>query len=317
MNAATPARIAPLTWLTAATAKFALPALIRPFRIAPLSERTIDEPEVVHVPTRHGRVRCFVHRPHPDAPLAQGRPPVHLNIHGGGFIITDPRQDDHLATYLAAEAGAVVVNIDYSTAPQVRFPVAEEQCFDVLRWVADSGDALGWDGERISLGGGSAGGKLTLSTLQLAHRAGAPPVRAAAVVVPLVDATIPPQDYTSALPRPQVGPCIARLVRDTYFVDAERRADPLASPLLDPDLAAALPPLLVISAEHDTLTPQIERFVDRVTAEGAPVTHRGFEGRDHGFAAQRSTGAAVLRECADLIADHLRTHLARTTPNPT
>ncbi|WP_243795180.1 alpha/beta hydrolase [Saccharopolyspora gloriosae] len=315
MKAAEPTRVAPLDWIRAAAVKFAITAFARPPRIA-LTERTIAQPEVLRVPTRHGPVRCFIHRPHPDAPLAAGRPPVHINIHGGGFIITNPRQDDFFTTYLAAEVGAVVVNIDYSTAPHVRFPVAEQQCFDVLTWVARSGDAMGWDGDRISLGGASAGGKLALSTLQLAHRADGPPVRAAATLVPMVDATIAPRDYTSALPAPQINPRIVRLIRDTYFVDAERRTDPLASPLLDPDITAALPPLLVLSAEHDTLTPQIERFVERVAAEGAAVTHRGFEGCDHGFAAQPATGAAVLRECVELVADHIRTHLT-TTPNPT
>ncbi|MGB9998635.1 hypothetical protein ACPMJQ_29400 [Streptomyces pseudogriseolus] len=60
-----------------------------------VTRRHVDEPQVVAVLTRHSDVRCFVTRPAADAPLAQNapRPPVHVNIHGGAFLIGAPRQD--------------------------------------------------------------------------------------------------------------------------------------------------------------------------------------------------------------------------------
>ena len=88
---------------------------------------------------------------------------------------------------IAGEVGAVVVNVDYSRAPKVRFPHAHEECFDVLRWVAASGADMGWDGGCISISGGSAGGNLALGALEQAHRAGGAPARAAVLVVPAVD----------------------------------------------------------------------------------------------------------------------------------
>ncbi|NQX17336.1 alpha/beta hydrolase fold domain-containing protein [Rathayibacter sp. VKM Ac-2857] len=120
-------------WLLTYTAKVVLSPTLKPLKHR-FSPRSIAEPVEVMVPTRHGEVRCFIYSPHPDAPLATIKltPPVHINIHGGGFIFTNALQDDHIARYIAAEVGAFVVSIDYSTAPNVLFPVAEEQCFDVL-----------------------------------------------------------------------------------------------------------------------------------------------------------------------------------------
>lgn len=125
-----------------------------------LTSRAVPDNEIVHIPTRHGSVRCYITRPPADAPLAanSATPPVVINTHGGGFVIGNPLQDNHLARGIAGEVGTVVVNVDYSTAPKARFPQALGECFDVLRWVARSGDTMGWDGTRIAVTGSSAGG---------------------------------------------------------------------------------------------------------------------------------------------------------------
>lgn len=274
------------------------------------TDRPLRKPRMIRVPTRHGLVRCYIYQAHAEAPLAVGGlPPVHVNIHGGGFILTNPRQDDHLCQFIAAEVGATVVNIDYSTAPEVRFPVAEEQCYDVLDYVSSAGDAMGWDGTRISLTGASAGAKLVLSALHLAHEASRPVVRAAATIVPFVDATLTPQQYTSVLKKPAIDAEIIRLVQATYFVDKARRAEPLASPAFDTELADYVPPLLILGGQHDTLAPQIDRFVERLKTQGAPVTYRKFEEQDHDFMGIDATPHTVMAEFLELIREHLLTHL--------
>ena len=159
--------------------------LVKPPSIA-LTQRDVAGPETVMVPTRHGDVRCLVTRAAADAPLAAGGavPPVHIHLHGGAFLVGGPRQDDHLVRRTAGEVGATVVNVDYSTGPDVRYPRAHEECYDVLRWVQRSGDTMGWDGARVSVGGISAGGNLALGTLELAGRGGDPRPRAGVLIVP-------------------------------------------------------------------------------------------------------------------------------------
>jgi acetyl esterase len=225
---------------------------------------------MVLVPTRHGDVRCYITRAAADAPLAAGGavPPVHVHTHGGAFVVGAPRQDEHSVRGIAGEVGATVVNIRYSTAPRARYPQAHEECYDVLRWVRGSGTAMGWDGTRVSIGGISAGGDLALGALELelARRAGDPAPRTCVLVVPLVDVTLPAEQYTSPLPPPAgeshspfVSPRLVRLVEMNYFADAPRRGEPLASPVLSEEGTAALPPLLAITAEQD-------RYVRRTSA---------------------------------------------------
>jgi acetyl esterase/lipase len=211
-----------------------------------------------------------------------------------------------------------VVNVDYSTAPRARYPQAHEECFDVLQWVQRSGDAMGWDGRRVSIGGGSAGGNLALGAIELARRAGDPALRAGVLIVPSVDQTIPAEEYTSPLERPAgrakapfVNPRLVRSLLVTYFADSSRRAEPLASPALLQGELAALPPLLVISTERDSLRPQIERFVDKARVHGASVTYHCFTGVDHDFPVRpNGQGEAALRELAERVRDHLLEQLA-------
>src|SRR5262249_42218880 len=44
--------------------------------------------------------------------------PVYVNFHGGGFVMRGTWLDDPLCRFLAAEAGVVVVNVDYVVAPR-------------------------------------------------------------------------------------------------------------------------------------------------------------------------------------------------------
>jgi len=287
-----------------------LSARLKPLAPQPGS-RPIAEPEEIQVPTRHGPVRCFVYKPHPNAPLAQdgALPPLHINIHGGGFLLGNPRQDEHIVTHIAGAVGAVVVNIDYSTAPAVTFPVAEEQCFDIYEWASNPVHAPFWDVERVSVSGGSAGGKLALNVLQQAHAAQRTNIRAAVLIVPFVDAALGADKYVSPLAKPVIGPSTVTLIQRTYFIDKARRAEPLASPWRDPLLGRAIPPTLIISGANDTLLSRIDSLVSRLQHEGAPVTYRRFEDLDHDFIASTSTPASVIQEALELIRLHLLTNV--------
>ncbi|MDO4099304.1 alpha/beta fold hydrolase [Clavibacter michiganensis subsp. michiganensis] len=260
------------------------------------------EPDVVQVPTRHGLVRCFIYRAKGDN---VGPVPVVVHLHGGGFILNNARVEDFIALELAQSAGATVVSVDYSTAPSVRYPVAEEQAYDVLQWVAAHSADQGWDSDRIGLSGQSAGAKLALSALALARLEG-PAVYACALIVPPVDMTIPAKEYISLLARPLINPKTVRLIQRTYFVDETRRFEPTASPLLDPNLAANMPPVLIVSAELDTITAQTRRFASRLRYEGVEVTHHVAQQVDHGYLGIDTSPPEEVRRSLHLLAEHFR-----------
>ncbi|WP_306768832.1 alpha/beta hydrolase fold domain-containing protein [Mycobacterium hubeiense] len=295
------------TWVAAHLVQRLLPLVPTPrsFRFA---TRRLAKPDTIAVPTRYGPVRCLIYWPHPDAPLAKASsngPPINLHLHGGAFIVRNPRQEEYIAQYIASEVGAAVVLADYATAPQVQYAVAEHQCFDIARWMRTAAPARGWDASRLSVSGASAGAKLAVNVCQQAHGSGDIAFRAAALAFPVVDLTR--ADRTSAKRHPRISPLIQRLAIDAYFVDPRRRHEALASPRFDDDLPAAMPPTLIFTGELDTLGPEGDELAARLARSGVAVTHHRFLNTDHGFTkTETNTASAAMK----LIGAHLIRHLA-------
>ncbi|WP_072806209.1 alpha/beta hydrolase fold domain-containing protein [Rhodococcoides yunnanense] len=267
-------------------------ALRGSFRLLPRSDKELrlvgPDPEVVRVPTRHGSVRCLVYRPETVADSG----PVYIHFHGGAFIVRSPEQDEHVARRIVDELQAIVVSVDYDTAPRVAFPVAEEECIDVARWIAAR-----FTGP-IAVGGFSAGGKLAINVVQQGFDAAA-----LVVAYPALDMTLGTGERHSTLRMPAVSPWLIRLMYATYFAGADR-TNRLASPLLDPEVAY-FPPTLLETGGLDAVRAEGDRFVDLLAESGVDVTHRVFEGSDHGFTGDKTAGPDAIA----LIIDHLRAHV--------
>lgn len=93
--------------------------------------------------------------------------PVYVYFHGGGWT---SGTKDSLTGYCAAqaEAGMVVVNVEYRKAPRARMADMLEDGAAALAWVREHIAAHGGDPDRIVLGGDSAGGQLASLLAQLA-----------------------------------------------------------------------------------------------------------------------------------------------------
>lgn len=88
-------------------------------------------------------------------------PPLFLDIHGGGFIMGDPWNDDEPNLCISTNLDCLVVSMNYSKAPAVQFPTPTNELVDtVLEILADK--YLRFDRSRVVIGGYSAGGNLCL-----------------------------------------------------------------------------------------------------------------------------------------------------------
>lgn len=279
----------------------------------PLTTTVLPPEKSLSIPTRHGSVRAVVIRPS-QAKREQETPPppVIMQLHGGGFLNRYPEQDRHLARYLAANLGAVIVLPDYSTGPKVRYPVAEEEMYDVARWVQGAGQEHGWDGHQLLLSGISAGSKLAINICQQIHADGGQRPLAVSLIVPVTDMSR--TDRTSVVPRPAINPFVQRLVSWAYFPDAERRREPLAAPRYDTSLPESMPPTLIQTGEYDTLATEGRELAESLRAAGVETRHRQYAGADHDF----YTGKPVERvqEMLTEITTFFTTHASpsRTTP---
>jgi len=234
---------------------------------------------------------------------------VHVNFHGGGFVLPLTEGDDPLCRFLAA-AGVTVVNMDYVVAPQHRFPAAPHQAYEVVRWVAAHGAEYGWDGSHLTVGGQSAGGALAAAVSRQALDQGGPPIALQVLHYPPLDLATGATDKRAAIPKPLLRPWMAEIFDSSYVPDPRLRADPLVSPANEADAAdlTGIAPALVITAELDLLRAEGDRYAERLRQCGSLVEHHVVPGADHGY---DGNDVDQARKVYDLIARHILDATAR------
>lgn len=211
--------------------------------------------------------------------------PVHINIHGGGFVCPHQINDSLWSAWLADAIQGVVVDVDYTLSDEAPWPVCMDQCRGVGRYVYAHCAQWGCDPKRISIGGYSAGGTLAVATAMKAAGNGECPYC-------LVVNGYGPSDMVSDLKavageedywlRPEMrGTAFMDLLVDG---DEELMRDPYLYQESAPDeVLAKLPRVVICAAGECPFRFQNEAFGHRLASLGVEVTMRRFPGAVHGF----------------------------------
>ncbi|KFY85675.1 hypothetical protein V500_08204 [Pseudogymnoascus sp. VKM F-4518 (FW-2643)] len=95
--------------------------------------------------------------------------PVIVWYHGGGFCLGDLDSDETFCRRVSEEVDTIIVSVDYRLAPEWRFPIAINDCWDALQWIFSNASSLGGDIKKgFIIGGGSAGANLAAVVAHLA-----------------------------------------------------------------------------------------------------------------------------------------------------
>ncbi|KAL2808932.1 Alpha/Beta hydrolase protein [Aspergillus granulosus] len=207
--------------------------------------------------------------------------PLHLNIHGGGFLGGLPEGNARFCAELAATSGAVVVSTGYRYTPVATFPDAHEDVQDVAEWLLEHAEKL-WaaDAGNFTASGFSVGGNLGLGVAQGLRARGKERgeeeqevVRGFVSFEGVMDFRIPP--WTK--PRPQGFPEKDPLHFLQPLMDAyagPNRPRDLANPLLHPILApiSTLPQnMYFVVGGKCILRSETEATVERLEAEARAI----------------------------------------------
>ncbi|MGW1718757.1 alpha/beta hydrolase fold domain-containing protein [Streptomyces sp. NPDC002156] len=253
------------------------------------------------VPSSVAPARVTVYRPVTEDPA----PPVHVNFHGGGFVMAVTETDDAFCRAVAALAGVVVVNVDYVVAPQHPFPAPPRQSYEVVRWIAEHGAEHGWDGTRLTVGGQSAGGGLAAAVARQALEEGGPSITLQVLHYAPLDLATPAKDKRAAIAKPVLRPWMGEVFDSAYVPDPRERADRLVSPAHPKETAdlKGIAPALIVTAAHDRLHAENVRYAERLRQVGSLVEHHDVAGVDHGYDLNDDEKA---REIYAFIARHVR-----------
>jgi acetyl esterase len=237
--------------------------------------------EALEIPRPAGTLPARLYVP-PAAPGAEA--PLLVYYHGGGWVIGDLDTHDGPCRFLASHSGVAVLSVDYRLAPEHPFPAAAEDAIAAYSWAAVNAARLGFDPNRIAVGGDSAGGNLAAAVCLMAREQTAPPPALQLLIYPVTDAS------GAEMPSRQMfdeGFLLTRRDMDFfenhYLPPGSDRDDPRVSVLKAEDLSG-LPPAYVATAGFDPLRDEGEAYALRMRDAGVRVTLRRHPGLVHTFA---------------------------------
>jgi acetyl esterase len=213
-----------------------------------------------------------------------GSLPAVVYTHGGGWVLGNFATHERLVRDLTEQTGAAFVFVNYPRSPEARYPVAIEQVYATVRWVARHGAELGLDGSRLAVAGESVGGNMTAAVTLLAKERGGPAIRYQALLYPVTNAAFDTDTYEQFAEGPWLTRKAMQWFWDAYLPDASKRSEATASPLQATlEQLRGLPPALVITDEADVLRDEGEAYGRKLRQAGVDVTTVRYEGVFHDF----------------------------------
>jgi len=195
--------------------------------------------------------------------------------HSGGYIFGSAAGYRSFGSQLAKVAGARVLLVDYSLAPEHVYPTCVDENVGAYRWLLAQGAAPG----KVVLGGDSAGGGLATATLLALRDAGDPSPAGLVAVSPLTDHTLSGTSMKERADRdPVASEDMLAALGGLYRGDASAE-DPYISPIFG-DLSG-LAPMLVLVGSEEVLHDDSTRLVERTTAAGGDARLLVGEGQAH------------------------------------
>jgi acetyl esterase/lipase len=239
----------------------------------------------------------------PSAPVPGGgaRRPALMQIHGGGWVVGDKREQGiPLLNHMAAQ-GWVGFNVNYRMSPGVAMPTHLVDLKRGLAWIKDHADEFGIDPNFVCVTGGSAGGHLTalmgLTANEAAYQPGFESAdTSVAAAVPFYGI----YDFTDGGvfgSDPRVFSRFLEPIVMKAFLAEEPEKFRDASPVHH--LRADAPPFFVIHGDLDTLAPveDARTFVERLRAVSQqPVLYGEMRGAQHAFEVLPSVRTARVVE---------------------
>lgn len=204
-------------------------------------------------------------------------------FHGGGWVLGDIPTYHSFASRLASVLERAVLSIDYTLAPEAKFPQPVMQCLEATRWAGEHCQEWGYSGAGVILAGDSAGGNLAAAvSQQMAADDPGCDIKAQLLFYPALDMVTETPSKKAFAHGYYLEEDSMQWFGEMYFRTPEDLTNPLASPGLCQDLRHQ-PPSLIITAEYDPLRDEGEAYARALEGAGVLVRLRRYDGMIHGF----------------------------------
>jgi acetyl esterase/lipase len=245
----------------------------------PVDYSGIEESETI-IMQDDKKVKAFIMKPVGVAENA----PVFVFIHGGGWVLGDYPTHRRLVRDLVVGSGAVAVFPEYTPSPEARYPVALEEIYAIVKWVAEHGREIGVDGKKLAVVGNSVGGNMTAAITLMAKDRKGPKIKLQVMLWPVTNADFDTASYKEL----GEGRFLSRNMMiwfwDNYLPEKDKRKEIYASPLqATTEQLKGLPRTLIQTAENDVLRDEGEAYARKLDEAGVAVTLSRYGGLIHDY----------------------------------
>lgn len=244
----------------------------------PLSDEVTRTNITVPGPDGASDIRLRVHRPK----NAEGELPCLYWIHGGGYVLGSPEQDDLRFDRWCQKFNLVGVAVQYRLAPENPYPAGVEDCYAGLKWVKEHGAELGVDTSRVGIGGPSGGGGLAAALALVVRDRGEFDIDYQLLIYPMIDDTR--TSVTANWDVPVWGPESNEFGWSSYLgeLHGTDKIPGHAAPSRETNLAG-LPPTFIMVGTLDAFADEDIDYAKRLNHAGVPVELHVYPGAPHGF----------------------------------
>jgi len=210
--------------------------------------------------------------------------PVVMYFHGGGWVLGDFKTHERLLRELTNAANAAIVFVNYSLAPEAKYPTQINEAYAATQWIAENGKSLNLDTSKLAVAGDSVGANMAIAVTLLAKEKKTPQIDFQVLFYPVTDAKFDTKSYKQFENGPWLTKKSMEWFWNSYLPNKEDvkkiTASPLRASLEDLE---GLPPALVITNQNDVLRDEGEAYANKLMQAGVPVTAVRYLGTMHDF----------------------------------
>ena len=204
--------------------------------------------------------------------------PLLVNFHGGGWVLGDLDSDESMCKFLSKKSGYKVISVDYRLAPENKFPIPLQDCYESLLYFYENSKEFGINPEKISICGTSAGGNLSAAVSLLLRDNNKNIVKSQILFCPVTDNDFNTKTYIEYVEGYGLDKAVM-LWFWNHYVDGEITR--YAAPNKDTK-NSNLPKTYIITAECDILRSEAEKYYENIR-KNVDSKIEMFEGALHGF----------------------------------
>ena len=213
-------------------------------------------------------------------------PNIIYYIHGAGWVFGSFHTHDKLVRELAARTNSIIIFPEYSRSPEAKYPVALEQCYDILSHVPEILNQIGCQAnlETLTIAGDSVGGNMATIISIMAKQKCGPKIHKQLLYYPVTDACFNTHSYCQFAVDYYLYRAGMMWFWNQYTTSKRERNEITTSPLrASKEDLEGLPDAMILTGEADVLRDEGECYARKLRAAGVEVTAMRFQAIIHDF----------------------------------